>query len=49
MVYGSSREEANLLRTFDGGRMKIQTANGGKPLLPADDNSGDCRLKGTNR
>jgi hypothetical protein len=49
VVYGSSEEEANLLRTFDGGRMKTQTGYGGKQLLPADDNSGDCRLNGTNR
>ncbi|KAJ9596468.1 hypothetical protein L9F63_012507, partial [Diploptera punctata] len=49
MIYGSSREEANKLRTFSGGRLKTQTGFSGKQLLPADDNNSDCRLNGTNK
>jgi hypothetical protein len=49
VVYGGSRDEASLLRTFSGGRLKTQTGYGGRDLLPADDVSADCRLNGTNR
>lgn len=49
VVYGSSRDESNLLRTFSGGQMKTQTGHGGKQLLPAEDSSADCRPRGTNR
>ena len=49
VVYGSSRDEASLLRTFSGGRLKTQTGYGGRELLPAEDVSGDCRLNGTKR
>jgi len=49
VVYGGSRDEASLLRTFSGGRLKTQTGYGGGELLPAEENSADCRLNGTKR
>ena len=43
-IYGSSKSEAEELRTFSKGQMKIQRDPSGDELLPADDNDLDCRM-----
>ena len=43
-IYGSSKSEAEELRTFTRGQMKIQRDPNGDELLPADDNDLDCRM-----
>ncbi|XP_063223065.1 uncharacterized protein LOC134531301 [Bacillus rossius redtenbacheri] len=47
MIYGSSQEDANKLRTFSGGQLAFQVGPGGTTLLPQDSNNLDCRLNGT--
>lgn len=49
MVYGSSVEEANLLRTFKGGEMKTQRTTAGRELLPADVEQSYCKGIGKSR
>ncbi|XP_047106680.1 uncharacterized protein LOC124775853 [Schistocerca piceifrons] len=46
MIYGSSREEANQLRTFSRGQMKTQISRGGRALMPSDEINLDCRNEG---
>lgn len=43
MIYGSSRDDSNQLRTFNRGQLKSQINRSGKSLLPTDDNNLDCR------
>ncbi|XP_023215778.1 uncharacterized protein LOC111618468 [Centruroides sculpturatus] len=49
VIYGSSIEEANKLRTFRGGQLKTQKIKGGRELLPADTDDFDCRGSGKSR
>lgn len=42
-IYGSSKEEAENLRTFSLGQLRIQFNDNGDELLPADLNGLDCR------
>ena len=42
-IYGSSKEEAENLRTFNLGQLKVQFNENFDELLPADENSLDCR------
>lgn len=42
-IYGSSKEEAEELREFSEGKLKIQFSRTGRPLLPPDPNVEECR------
>ena len=43
-IYGSSKEEAEELRTFFKGQLRVQTDALNEELLPADSNDLDCRM-----
>lgn len=43
-IYGSSKEEAEELRTFYKGELRVQTDALNEELLPADNNDLDCRM-----
>lgn len=43
-IYGSSKDEAEELRTFFKGQLRVQTDALGEELLPADTNDLDCRM-----
>ncbi|XP_054709398.1 uncharacterized protein LOC129219104 [Uloborus diversus] len=49
VVYGSSVEEANVLRTFQGGQLKMQRTAAGRELLPADVEQAYCKNSGKTR
>ena len=43
-IYGSSKDEAEELRTFVRGKLRVQTDGKHEELLPADTNDLDCRM-----
>ena len=43
-IYGSSKDEAEELRTFFKGQLRVQTDALNEELLPADSNDLDCRM-----
>ena len=43
-IYGSSKDEAEELRTFVKGQLRVQTDAVNEELLPADTNDLDCRM-----
>ncbi|XP_064466102.1 uncharacterized protein LOC135377535 [Ornithodoros turicata] len=43
VIYGSSEQEANRLRTFHNGELKVQKTRSGRDLLPPDDDGRDCK------
>ncbi|GLG99518.1 Peroxidasin [Gryllus bimaculatus] len=43
VIYGSSRDEGDQLRTFHKGQLKTQISKGGKSLMPSEDRNSDCR------
>ncbi|XP_071043918.1 uncharacterized protein [Parasteatoda tepidariorum] len=49
VIYGSSVEEANLLRTFRGGELKSQRTSVGRELLPPDNEQMYCKSQGKTR
>lgn len=49
VIYGSSEEEARDLRTFEGGRLRMQSSSATVGLLPPADGSHDCRASNRSR
>ncbi|KAF8790333.1 uncharacterized protein LOC129959954 isoform X2 [Argiope bruennichi] len=49
VIYGSSVNEANKLRTFKGGELKTQKTPAGRELLPADTEQSYCKGLGKSR
>ncbi|RZF47556.1 hypothetical protein LSTR_LSTR009092 [Laodelphax striatellus] len=43
VIYGNSQTEADQLRTFKDGLLKVQQGPSRGPLLPPEENSADCR------
>lgn len=46
VIYGSSEQEANRLRTFHNGELKVQKTRNGRDLLPPEDDGKDCKSSG---
>lgn len=46
-IYGSSKEEADSIREFSGGKLKYQLSSSGKILLPPISDVKECRSQGS--